>query len=240
MGKSVEEAIHSYIEGVNIREQRDIQKVKASAILAGVLISIGAFASVNAGINLPLGLSKVVSGIIFSSALIMIVLLGLDLFTGNVLASFKYFRKFNINSICLLWFWVYVYNFVGCIVSVILLRLSGLAVAVQDKLDSIALMKCSLPFCDAFIRGIFCNLLVCTAILIAAEAKTVQGKIFGIMVPISVFIISGYEHSIANMFFIPMSNVTIFQFLHNIIPVTLGNIVGGLILVVFLRRSKNV
>jgi len=88
-----------------------------------------------------------------------------------------------------------------------------------------------LPFEEAFIRGIFCNLLVCVAVLIANQAKSVQGKILGILVPITVFIASGYEHSVANMFFLPMGQVNLAQFLHNIVPVTLGNIVGALFLV---------
>ena len=240
MDNNIKEAIKSYTDNIDTKQSQTTSQIRFSAILAGIFISIGGFVSVNVGMDLPIGLSKFLSGVIFSSALIMIVLLGLELFTGNILVTFRYLERFDIKSFLKLWCEVYVGNLFGCLITSALLRLSGLAVSIQSKLDTIATMKCSLPFHEAFIRGIFCNLLVCTAILVATEAKTVQGKIFGIMIPITVFIASGYEHSIANMFFITMSNVTIAQFLHNLIPVTLGNIIGGILLVIFLKRSKNV
>ena len=234
MDNNIVEAIKLYIQGISKKESKDLDQVKLSSFLAGMIISIGAFVSVNVGTGLPVGLSKLLSGIVFSSALIMIVLLGLELFTGNVLSLFKYIRKPSLEGFFKLWWSVYIWNFAGCLVGVTCIELSGLSIPLQEKLTDIALAKCSLTFIQAFTRGILCNMLVCTAILIANEAKTIQGKIFGIMVPITVFIASGYEHSIANMFFLPIGHITIGQLLHNIIPVTLGNIVGGLLIALIL------
>ena len=229
---NVIQSVCDYTEKVKVKEDKKIYDVIFSAFLAGVFISLGAFVSVNVGIDLPLGLSKLISGIAFSSALIMIVLLGQELFTGNVLTTFSFIvNKFNFYSFIKLWVVVYFGNLAGCFSSAYLLMHSGLYPALQNKFVQIANMKASLPFEEAFIRGIFCNLLVCVAVLIANQAKSVQGKILGILVPITVFIASGYEHSVANMFFLPMGQVNLAQFLHNIVPVTLGNIVGALFLV---------
>ena len=229
------QAIEEYIEKVKTKENNLIKNVIFSSIWAGILISFGAFVSVNVGTELPLGMSKFIGGISFSSALIMIVLLGFELFTGNVLTTFSYLKnKFKWYSFLKLWIVVYLGNLTGCLLTVFLLKTSGLCDSLQEKFNAIASMKVSLTFPEAFIRGMFCNILVCIAVLIATQAKTVQGKIFGIMVPITVFIASGYEHSIANMFFLPMGDVNLVQFLHNIIPVTLGNIVGALFLIIVL------
>ena len=229
------QAIEEYIGKVKIKEENCIKNVIFSSIWAGILISFGAFVSVNVGMELPLGLSKFIGGIAFSSALIMIVLLGFELFTGNVLVTFSYIQnKFKWHSFLKLWITVYFGNLTGCLLTSFLLQNTGLCNTLQEKFNAIALMKVSLTFPEAFIRGMFCNILVCIAVLIANQAKTVQGKIFGIMVPITVFIASGYEHSVANMFFLPMGNITANQFLHNIIPVTLGNIVGAWFLIIVL------
>ena len=235
------QSVCDYTEKVKIKEDKKLYDVIFSAFLAGVFISLGAFVSVNVGIDLPLGLSKFIGGMTFSSALIMIVLLGQELFTGNVLTTFSFIvNKFNFYAFVKLWIVVYFGNLAGCFSSAYLLMHSGLYTSLQNKFVQIATMKVSLPFEEAFIRGIFCNLLVCVAVLIANQAKSVQGKIFGILVPITVFIASGYEHSVANMFFLPMGQVNMAQFLHNIVPVTLGNIVGALFLVfVLFLGSKN-
>ena len=229
------QAIEEYTEKVKIKENNPTGNVIFSSVWAGILISFGAFVSVNVGMELPVGMSKFIGGISFSSALIMIVLLGFELFTGNVLTTFSYLKnKFKWYSFLKLWIVVYLGNLTGCLLTVFLLKFSGLCDSLQEKFNAIASMKASLTFPEAFIRGMFCNILVCIAVLIAAQAKTVQGKIFGIMVPITVFIASGYEHSIANMFFLPMGDVNPVQFLHNIIPVTLGNIAGALFLIIVL------
>lgn len=228
---NISEAIIAYIEKVKIRENNSSLNVLFSSFLAGFMISIGAFGSVNVSAELPLGIAKLISGMVFSSALIMIILCGVELFTGNVLTSFHFFKnEFKISSFIKLWILVYFGNLIGCLFAVFLLDNSGLFLLFQAKLSSIADAKCSLTFTEAFIRGVFCNILVCLAVIIANEAKTVQGKIFGIMIPITVFIASGYEHSIANMFFLPAGKVSVMQFLHNIVPVTLGNIIGAFIM----------
>lgn len=228
---NISKAIDVYIEKVQTREEKPVINVLLSSFFAGLLISLGAFASVNVSADLPLGLAKLISGMVFSSALIMIILCGTELFTGNVLTSFRFFRNgFKINSFFKLWILVYIGNLAGCLFTVFLLDNSGLFTVFQEKLSAIADTKCSLTFTEAFVRGVFCNILVCLAVLISNEAQSVQGKIFGIMIPITVFIASGYEHSIANMFFIPAGKVTVAQFVHNLLPVTLGNITGAFVM----------
>ncbi|HRR96565.1 MAG TPA: formate/nitrite transporter family protein, partial [Candidatus Ratteibacteria bacterium] len=104
----------------------------------------------------------------------------------------------------------------------------------------IAIMKINLPFSQAFCRGILCNMLVCLAVIMCISSLTIEGKIFGIYFPIMVFVVSGYEHSIANMYFLPLGLMVNGQFLKNflliwknLIPVTLGNIIGGTLIVIF-------
>ena len=240
---NMHEGISTYIEGIKTKEEKTWKNIFLSAILSGIFISIGAFFSVNAGLGLPLGLNKFIGGIAFSAALIMIVISGTELFTGNVLTTFAIIKKeFKFLSFLKLWVGVYIGNLAGCLLSVILLKNSGLCAALQEKFYQIALMKCSLTFNEAFIRGMFCNLLVCMAVLIATQAKTVQGKILGIMVPITVFIASGYEHSVANMFFIPMGSAPVNLFIQNLVPVTLGNIVGaaGLAMILYYCNKNKI
>ncbi len=232
---SMIESVCNYTNNVKNKEEKSYLNIILSSFLAGVFISLGAFVSVNVGLGLPVGMAKFVGGIAFSSALILIVLTGLELFTGNVLTAFSFIKnKFSRKSFFKLWVVVYLGNFFGCLTTAILINSSGLCDNIYDKLINIASMKCSLTFSEAFIRGIFCNMLVCIAVLFANQAKTIQGKILGIMIPITVFIASGFEHSIANMFFVPIGGASFPQFLHNLIPVTCGNIIGALILVLIL------
>ncbi|MCR5260241.1 MAG: formate/nitrite transporter family protein [Candidatus Gastranaerophilales bacterium] len=238
---NVTQAIEGYIEKVKVREDNSLRNILLSSFFAGFMIALGAFGSVNVSAELPLGLAKLISGMVFSSGLIMIILCGTELFTGNVLTSFHFFQNgFKVKSFMKLWVLVYFGNLLGCLAVVFLLDNSGLFNAFQDKLNSIAAVKTSLSFTAAFARGIFCNILVCLAVIIANEAKTVQGKIFGIMVPITLFIASGYEHSIANMFFLPAGNVTLSAFLHNIVPVTLGNIFGAFLMAYLLFLTSKI
>lgn len=241
---NVTQAIEIYIEKVKVREKNSLINVILSSFFAGFMIALGAFGSINVASQLPLGLAKLTSGIVFSSGLIMIVLCGTELFTGNVLTSFHFFKNgFKINSFMKLWVLVYFGNLLGCLAAAFLLNNSGLLNDFQDKFNSIVVVKTSLSFVEAFIRGIFCNILVCLAVIIANEAKTVQGKILGIIVPITLFIASGYEHCVANMFFLPAGKVSLMPFLHNIVPVTLGNVAGAFIMAYLLfltaKISKN-
>ena len=184
------------------------------SVYAGMCIALGGFASV--------GLAKPFNGIVFSAGLVMIIFLGLQLFTGNILRAKE---GFSWEMLWKFWGLVYLGNFVGCFLSAWIVILSGFPL---DATTAIAQTKASLPFWEAFWRGIFCNVLVCIAAYLGKSIKEpTAGKILIIMIPVTIFVISGYEHSIADMFYFSVGKTSLF----NLVPVTLGNIIGGLIVV---------
>ena len=190
------------------------------SIYAGMCIALGGFGSV--------GLAKPFNGIVFSAGLVMIIFIGLQLFTGNVLRAKE---GFSWEMLWKYWGLVYLGNFVGCFLSAWIIILSGFPL---EGVGSIASAKAALPFMEAFWRGIFCNVLVCIAAYLGKSIKEPSaGKILIIMIPVALFVISGYEHSVADMFYFAVGKTSYF----NLIPVTLGNIIGGL-LVVHCIKSK--
>lgn len=234
------------------------------AIAAGAFVAFGAHSclTVMTGtINVSWGLAKLIGGIVFSTGLMMVVLTGAELFTGNVLMTFSVFEK-KITLMALLrnWLVVYIGNFTGAIIIAGLVFLTGASHNYNDGVGvitlSIATTKVNLTFLQAFTSGILCNWLVCLAVWMAACSTRIIGKIFAIFFPIMIFVASGYEHCVANMFFIPegiftksipnvvnlsnispdlLANLSWKGFaINNLIPATLGNIVGVVIFVVLL------
>ncbi len=234
------------------------------AIAAGAFVAFGAHSclTVMTGtIGVSWGLAKLIGGIVFSTGLMMVVLTGAELFTGNVLMTFSLFEK-KISLLELLKSWVVVYfgNFVGAIVIAGLVFSTGASHNASDAVGVITLStattKVNLSFLQAFTSGILCNWLVCLAVWMAACSRRIIGKIFAIFFPIMIFVASGYEHCVANMFFIPegiftktipsvvvasnlsadaLANLTWQGFVvNNLIPATLGNIVGVVVFVVLL------
>src|SRR5690554_3810440 len=229
-------------------------------ILAGVYIGFGAQLATLVTSDLAefmgFGMAKFVSGSVFSLGLILVVLAGAELFTGNSLVFISYLNG-NINGSQLLRNWVIVYfaNFAGSLLLVFLMYGSGLWKLDGGGVGANAVMiangKVNLSFVEAVARGILCNWLVCLAVWIAICSKTVIGKIFGIYFPIMAFVASGFEHSIANMFFVPMGislkgqealqgalagaslgNLNWGSFIwSNLVPVTIGNLIGGVFFV---------
>mgnify|MGYP002678192990 FL=1 len=232
------------------------------AIAAGALIAFGAQVSLTVMTGteqLSWGIAKLVGAMTFATGLMMVVLTGAELFTGNVMMTFAVIeRKTSIWKLLRNWSIVYAGNFVGSILLAYLVYLSGCSHNSHEALGVLSLntayMKVNLTFLEAFTRGILCNWLVCLAIWMASSSRHVIGKIFAIFFPIMTFVASGYEHSIANMFFIPnglfakmtpsivaasgltpeqLSTLTVKSFLlHNLLPVTLGNITGAFVFVV--------
>lgn len=195
-------------------------KVFKDSIYGGMCIALGGFASV--------GLAKPFNGIIFSAGLVMIIFLGLQLFTGNILRAKE---GFSWEMLWKFWGLVYLGNFVGCFLTAWIIILSGFNL---DAATTIATTKASLPFMEAFWRGIFCNVLVCIAAYLGKSISApTAGKILIIMLPVTLFVISGYEHSVADMFYFSLGKTSFF----NLIPITIGNIIGGL-LVVHCIKSK--
>jgi formate/nitrite transporter len=237
-----------------------ILKMFILAILAGVYIAFGAqlFLLVGSDSTLGFGFTRFLSASVFTVGLMMVVVGGAELFTGNNLVLIAALdKKVTWGELLKNWVVVYIGNFVGSIILAAFLfwggtwSLNGNLVGANAL--KVALSKTSLTFAQAFFRGILCNWLVCMAVWMAMASKDVIGKLFAIYFPIMAFVASGFEHSVANMFFIPYgiflkSNPKVLEvagktladlanlnwgtlFTVNLIPVTLGNIVGGAIFV---------
>lgn len=213
------------------------------AMLAGLYIGLGGQVFL---VALEQGMGKIVGGTVFSVGLVLVVIAGAELFTGNIMMIVSTILSlYTIKKILKNWITVYVGNFIGSVLFAILIWKSGLLGNV-DKLSGVgsvaagvAEAKMGLAFSEAFIRGIFCNMLVILAIILATIAKDVISKIASIVLPIMVFVACGFEHCVANMYLIPVGLLAkgagiseLLAMFSNIIPVTLGNIVGGVIILV--------
>jgi formate transporter len=222
------------------------------AVLAGAFIGLGAmfFALVRSDPTLGFALTQVLGGIVFSLGLILVVVAGAELFTGNNLLAMAWAAG-KISTAELLRNWVVVAfgNLVGSIGLAVLVFWSQHASmnggAIGEEYMRIAAAKIELPFWTAFFRGVLCNTLVCMAVWMAIGGRSVVDKVAAIVFPISAFVAAGFEHSVANMYFIPLAmllqgsgavagswpQITVSGFVGNLTPVILGNLVGGSALV---------
>ena len=219
-----------------------LRKLFIMGFMAGAFIAFAAVASTIASMNLlahpeTFGLGKLISGAVFTAGLIMVVLGGAELFTGNsLMLTGLLAHKITPRQLLRNWTVVYLANFLGGLFVAGMIALAG-SFAMNGGLfgitaSNIANTKVGLGFFQALILGILCNLLVCLAVWLAATAKSVPGKVLAIFFPIMLFIVSGFEHSIANMYYIPAGffasgNYDWWGMLGNLVPVTLGNIIGG-------------
>jgi formate transporter len=219
----------------------------ALGILAGGFIGLGAlyYTVVTSDASLGYAAARVLGGIAFSLGLILVVIAGAELFTGNNLMVMAWvsqkitFRRMLRNLAI-----VYGANLIGAAGLALIVALSGHwkanGGAVGEHAMAIAEGKVALPFMEAFFKGVLCNILVCLAIWLAMAARTVSGKILAIVFPISAFVAAGFEHCVANMYFIPLGllldafgyvearpSLTWLGMANNLIPVTLGNVAGG-------------
>ncbi len=224
-----------------------IIKMILLGLLAGLFVGFGAHAAITVMQTmkgLDAGLMKFMGAAVFPVGLILVVIAGAELFTGNNLMTLAVAdRKIGVGLLFKNWSIVYVSNFVGSVIFASLIATSGLygssgsTNAAGDLAIGIATGKVNLGFGDAFVRGIFCNILVVLAVWLAVGAKEMISKIFAIWFPIMLFVLSGFEHSIANMYFIPVGKFMgadiswLAILVKNLIPVTLGNIVGGSIII---------
>ena len=251
-----------------------LAKMIILGILAGAYISFGAqlatMATYDTAKYVGDGIAKVLFGSVFSVGLMLVVIAGAELFTGNNLIVVGTLNKnITVEKLLNSWFWVYIANFVGSLLVVWLMYLAKLWTtgnfAVGARALAIANGKVNITWGAAIARGILCNWLVCLAVWMAVAAKDVPGKILGIYFPIMAFVASGFEHSIANMYFIPMgillkNNISVVEaaglagqldklnisglLFNNLLPVTIGNIIGGAFFVatlywyVYLRENK--
>ena len=231
------------------KNSANIVNVILLSFLAGAYIAFGGLLAEIASAGMlaagaPVGLEKFVFGAVFPVGLIIVVLAGSELFTGNVMFMTLGVLdgSASVGGLAKNWVLSWLFNFVGALfVAFVLAYMGGLFPAdsaFATKATSVASAKVKLAWDVAFIRGIGCNWLVCLAVWLANASDDIIGKIAGIWFPIMAFVTIGFEHSVANMFFIPLGmflgakGVTwSTMIMNNLIPVTLGNIVGGAIFV---------
>lgn len=220
---------------------RDVPTAFALAVLAGAFIAFGAAlftVAVHDG-SLPPGVARVFGGTVFCVGLVLVVVAGAELFTGNnLLVMAAVDRRITFGQLLRNWVVVYAGNLVGSVGVAWLVHLSGhwdlSGGLVGVKALGIAQAKLELGWTEAFVRGILCNILVCLAVWISMGGRSVTDKVLGILFPITAFVALGFEHCVANMYFLPAGwfldagSVPIGAVIRdNLVPVTLGNIVGG-------------
>jgi len=235
-----------------MKAQSGILRTVALSVLAGAYIAFGAlFATlVTSGSAMSYGITKLLGGLAFCLGLILVIAGGAELFTGNSLMIMAWAnRKVRTPQVLRNWLIVYIGNMAGAFSIVVMMLLSrhhlaGEGVTGQNIIQ-IADAKCQLGFTQAIFLGILCNILVCLAIWLCYGAKTTQGKVLAIIFPITAFVAAGFEHSVANMYFIPLGilvrdiidpgNFEALNWanylLRNLLPVTIGNIIGGSVFV---------
>lgn len=269
MGKKRNNILKSLTSPEILKEISDLSIQKANegatklfilAVMAGAYIAMGAGASATVSFNLvscteTFGIGRMISACVFPVGLMMVLLCGAELFTGNNLMVIGLLdRKIKISSMLRNWIIVYAGNFTGAVFIAVLINYSGLLESGEGLLGAMtiktAVLKTDLDFGRAVVLGIMCNWVVCLAVWMATGAQTSAGKILSILFCIGMFVISGFEHSVANMYFIPsgiiassndafvqlagtdISGLNAGSFLFkNLLPVTLGNIIGGTVFV---------
>jgi formate/nitrite transporter len=206
-------------------------------VLGGVYIGLGgalASLALTDG-HLGFGLGRLAAGVAFSLGLVMLVIAGGELFTGNnlmivALAS----GKVSLRCVWRNWSVAYAANAAGAILLAVVIHYTGIldTGGVKATAVRIAEAKAQLGFVPAFLRAVLCNMLVCVAVWLSVAARNVEGKVLAIVFPIGAFVALGFEHCVANLYLLPVgmlsgANITLGGFLGNIVPVTLGNTVGG-------------
>ena len=247
-------------EAIGVQKTRlDFLSLVALAVLAGAFIGLGAMfaTTVLAGADgvLPFGVSRLLSAVVFCLGLILVVVGGAELFTGNNLMVMAWAAgKVSPREMLRAWAIVYVGNSIGAVGTAGIVFLSGQYLCGKGSVAGVALTiatnKVSLSFEHGLFLGILCNVLVCLAVWLAYGARTTADKIMAIVFPVSAFVVAGFEHSVANMYFIPLglfikawapaamwtqigatsvnyAALTWAGLVDNLIPVTLGNIIGG-------------
>ncbi|MEJ0095006.1 MAG: formate/nitrite transporter family protein [Methylocella sp.] len=223
-------------------------------MVAGGSIGLGAlyYTIVASDDSLSFGVSHLLGGLAFCLGLTLVIVAGAELFTGNNLVVMAWADgRVSLAALLRNWIVVYIANAVGAVGLAFLVFFSHHLDMNDGKIEiaalTIAKTKVALPFVTAFFRGVLCNMLVCLAVWLAMAGRSVTDKIVALVLPISAFVAAGFEHSVANMYFIPLamivatfgsvpagfdaSSLTLEGAIENLIPVTLGNIVGGSVFV---------
>lgn len=263
-------------EDVGVRKARlDTLSLFALAALAGAFISLGAIfaTTVSAGTaGMPIGIVRLLAGLAFSLGLILVIVGGAELFTGNTLIVMAWASgKIHWRLVLRNWTIVYVGNLAGALGTVAVMFVAGQYAFGNGSVGASALAvgnaKAGLEFVPLIALGMMCNALVCLAVWLSFSARTTTDRILAIVPPITAFVAAGFEHSVANMYFIPVAiairefapesfwtaidlapgdfpNLTIEGFVANLIPVTIGNVIGGAVMVgvvywfIYLRGTR--
>ena len=271
---SVKETIEKYIEGCQAKTKLSSKHLLGKAILAGVLIGLGAAASSVAAHAIGnVGVARLVAAVVFPVGLMMVIMLGAELFTGDCLIAMSVMDgKQKIKDFVRILVVVYIGNFIGASLLAILIGMSGQLDYSGGLLGAytikVALGKVNISFMQGIVSGILCNVLVCAAVLMAVSAKDIAGKLLAVFFTIMLFVTAGFEHCVANMYYITAGilaksnpqymqlamdtygytleqleglNITNYL-LTNLVPVTIGNIIGGAVLLgapmFFLNMNK--
>ena len=256
---SIKEAVDKYIAGCQTKVGMTNGKLFVRAIMAGAFIALGAAgSSVAAHTIADVGVARLAASVIFPMGLMMVILLGAELFTGDCLMAMSVSdKKQSIKDVVRVLIGVYLGNFVGAAGLALLVNFSGQLNYSGGMLGAytikVAMGKVNVTFLEGITSGLLCNILVCAAVLMALCAKDVTGKLLASFFIIMLFVTSGYEHCVANMYYITagliakmnpayaalameqygysleqMQGLNIYGFLvTNLIPVTIGNIIGG-------------
>lgn len=268
------EVVEANINAACTKVKMPIWKMILLGVLGGMFIACGASSSSVAMHNISnVGLARLVAGAVFPVGLMMIVFIGGELFTGDCLMINGVLdKRYSVWSMLRVLLIVWFSNLIGSVVIAFLAYTAGQYNFTSGLLGAftikVALGKVNLSFGTAFASGIACNVFVCAAVLMAAAAKDIEGKVWAIFFPILAFVVSGYEHCVANMYYIPaglfaMQNETYVQrameeygytaeqlsglnlanfFVKSSIPVTLGNMVGGMlflgVILYFVNKKK--
>jgi formate/nitrite transporter len=260
------EIARNYAATGKAKAEYPADRLLVSAVMAGFFIAFGAAAANTAAHSIGnVSAARIISGLLFPFGLGMVMLLGAELFTGNCLISVSVLNgDISVGKMLRNWFFVYTGNGIGAVALA-----AGCAFFGQLDCSSgslalytirTAAAKCAISFPQGIVMGIFCNMLVCAGVLCGLSAKDTMGRIAGSYIPVAFFVISGFEHSVANMYYIPAglfamriqkyaelaaaaninTNTLTWAnfFLCNLLPVTLGNICGGVMIEWAMWRNK--
>lgn len=271
---SAKEAIDKYIDGCQAKVQMTDERLFGKAVLAGIMIGMGAAgSSVAAHTIADVGLARLAAAVVFPVGLMMVILLGAELFTGDCLMAMSVSAgKHSIKDTLRVLLAVYIGNFVGASLLALLITMSGQLDYSAGMLGAytikVAAGKAGIDFSKALVSGILCNILVCAAVLMAGCAKDVTGKLLASFFTIMLFVTAGFEHCVANMYYITagllaklnpdyvklaieeygctneqINALNISNYIvGNLVPVTIGNILGGVLFLgiplFYLNREK--
>lgn len=260
---TIKEVLEKYIEGCQSKIQMSSKSLFGKAIMAGVMIGMGAaISSVAAHTISDVGLARLAAAVVFPVGLMMVILLGAELFTGDCLVAMSVLDgKQKVRDVVKLLALVYLGNLVGATLTALLISMSGQLNYSAGMLGAytikVAVGKVNLSFTEGVVSGILCNILVCAAVLMAMCAKDIAGKLLACFFTIMLFVTAGFEHCVANMYYITAGMLAalnaeyaglamntygfsaeqigslnvINYFVTNLLPVTIGNILGGVLFV---------